>query len=904
MRASIRHSSLAAIIAATLAAGMVHAQTSDGPLVQLDLPAQSLGETLRAIARLTNLNIVVDAQLVQGREAPAIKTRATAEQVLKLVLEGSGLTPRFVDENTIALQTEAEALNTSTRSFGTEAEDRARPFVIAQADTTANDPPRNDARASAPLNARTTPRPTTSELEEVLVTGTHIRGVTNAASPVVSVTREEFVRWGASTVQEVISKMPQNFGGATIHGTAVAGNKNGNAENSNFGSSISLRGLGNGSTLVLLNGQRVAAAGQGAFVDVSSIPLSALERIDVIADGASAVYGSDAVGGVVNFVLRDHFEGAETNVRYGSVTSGSLHELGVNQLVGTEWGSGAVFVTLDYQDRSHLDASERGFTNALSRGATHLIPEQRLWSALLNGYQELGANLQLSATLYANDRDIDQIVFNPNSLSDVASWVETEQAGGTLSLDWSVTPSWNINLSHTYSAADTTGENLLTSVATGAVQAHTNSFYEVDMSVTELIADGPLFDAPGGQVRLALGGEHRTESLDAVRRGNTQIALSRPLALERDVDALFAEVNVPLVGEQNARAGLHRLDAIAAVRHEDYSDVGSTTNPKFGVVYSPLPGLDFRGTYGTSFRAPHLNQFDDSFGVGLLFRALDTGQIMAAASQIPSPDLGPENATTWTAGFDVHPQSLPGLTINATYFEIEYEDRITMAPFSLAPSSNPLLRANVSSPPDPEIIAAYEFIAARDPAATLVLVPPGTTLADVQATFDGRRRNTAVTNVSGVDLIVSQAFDLGDHRLIAGLNASYMIELENQAVSTSPPVEAVDTLYNPADMRLRASFAWSRGGWNAAAYVNYVDDYSDLQLQQQPRRVASWTTFDVSAGYKASNGLAVQLAATNVFDREPPKVIERVAAYANAGYDSENASPIGRYVALVLSYAW
>jgi outer membrane receptor protein involved in Fe transport len=522
----------------------------------------------------------------------------------------------------------------------------------------------------------------------------------------------------------------------------------------------------------------------------------------------------------------------------------------------------------------------------------------------LNGYQELGDKVRLSATLYANDRDLDQIVFSPTTVTDSATSVETRQAGGTLALDWSLTPEWNINVSQTYSQADTKrGDVLMTT--TGAVLSRTSSLYQVDMSVTELIADGPLFPTPGGTARLAVGGEHRAEKLEGTRRGSTQIALSRPLSLKRDVDAAFAEVNVPLVGEQNARAGMRRLDAIAAVRYEEYSDFGSTTNPKFGLVYSPVDGFDLRGTYGTSFRAPHLNQFDDSFGVGVLLQTFDTGQIVAAVTQLPSPDLGPENATTWTAGFDVHPQSAPGLAINATYFQIEYEDRIAEIPLTFTPFSNPLSRAAVSMPPDPEILAAYEFLAARDPGTVIQLgVPPGTTLADVQATFDGRRSNTAVTNVSGIDLIVSQSFDVGNHELVAGLNANYLFELTNQITRTSAPVDVVDTLYNPADLRLRSSLTWRHGAWSAAAFLNYVDAYSDLQLEQQPRRVASWTTFDASAAYTPSDRWTVRLAAINVFDKAPPHVIERIASYANAGYDSENANPIGRYVYLMLSLKW
>ena len=84
-----------------------------------------------------------------------------------------------------------------------------------------------------------------------------------------------------------------------------------------YGAGINLRGLGQRATLVLINGRRVAPSDTGSFVDVSMIPITAIERVEVVTDGASAIYGSDAVGGVVNFILRDDFRGIEP-VRAGS----------------------------------------------------------------------------------------------------------------------------------------------------------------------------------------------------------------------------------------------------------------------------------------------------------------------------------------------------------------------------------------------------------------------------------------------------------------------------------------------------------------------------------------------------------------------------------------------------------
>src|SRR6185312_10051286 len=117
----------------------------------------------------------------------------------------------------------------------------------------------------------------------------------------------------------------------------------GTSANAVDGTGVNLRGLGNAATLVLVNGHRVAPGNTaGNFVDISMIPLYAVERIEVVTVGASAVYGADAVGGVVNIILGRNLDGAETRARYGSVTSGSTTERQVGQTLGHGWDTGTV----------------------------------------------------------------------------------------------------------------------------------------------------------------------------------------------------------------------------------------------------------------------------------------------------------------------------------------------------------------------------------------------------------------------------------------------------------------------------------------------------------------------------------------------------------------------------------
>lgn len=195
-----------------------------------------------------------------------------------------------------------------------------------------------------------------AESPEIVVTGSHIRGAAPTGSPVNVIDRSEIERSGLGTAAQVLHALPQNFRGG-INEEVREGPDYGT--NAFGGSTINLRGLGANSTLVLLNGRRVPGGGlKGGFTDISLIPLSAIERIEVLPDGASAVYGSDAVAGVVNIVLKKNYEEIESRARYGSVTKGSLDDYQLSQSFGYDWGSGGILGNYEYHNRDALPASE------------------------------------------------------------------------------------------------------------------------------------------------------------------------------------------------------------------------------------------------------------------------------------------------------------------------------------------------------------------------------------------------------------------------------------------------------------------------------------------------------------------------------------------------------------------
>jgi outer membrane receptor protein involved in Fe transport len=197
-----------------------------------------------------------------------------------------------------------------------------------------------------------------STLEEIVVTGSHIRGVEAAGSKLIVIGREQIDASGYGRVEDVLATVTQNFNRANAAVSEPG------FFNLNHGAEVQLRGLGVGTTLTLVNGQRQGASGyQGTFTDVSSIPVSAIERIEILPEGTAALYGSDAIGGVVNIILRRNFEGIEVRVR-GSATDSDATERSAALLLGHAGSRGNVLAGFQFNDSDALRCSARAYCAA------------------------------------------------------------------------------------------------------------------------------------------------------------------------------------------------------------------------------------------------------------------------------------------------------------------------------------------------------------------------------------------------------------------------------------------------------------------------------------------------------------------------------------------------------------
>jgi len=189
----------------------------------------------------------------------------------------------------------------------------------------------------------------TSKLDTITVTGSNIRRVDiETSNPVITVDRSEIQKSGKLTVGDLIQQLP------TIAGQA--NNPNVNNGGGTGGSFVSLRGLGTNRSLVLVDGKRVINT------DINTIPANAVERIEVLTDGASAVYGSDAIGGVVNIILRKDYQGAELQLNYGVSDRDDAARRGFSVTFGQTSEKGSLVGGIDYNKTDEVLAEHRDFS--------------------------------------------------------------------------------------------------------------------------------------------------------------------------------------------------------------------------------------------------------------------------------------------------------------------------------------------------------------------------------------------------------------------------------------------------------------------------------------------------------------------------------------------------------------
>ncbi len=871
-------SAMALICAAEAASSDVGFERADDSVaLEWNIPAQPLTDALIAWSEQSNFVVLIEDDLTAGIRSRELIGAFTSFEALERLLAASGLTYKIRDEQTLIV---SPRLQTASMTVPADVNNAAgmRDSQRAEIGREPDDPEQSGRRPDS--------EPSSVDRDQIVVTGTRIRGASPAA-PIQTITRQEIERSGQSQTGELLRTLPQTFRGGinpTVQPTTVN-------TNSGLGgdSTVNLRGMGPDATLILVNGRRLAPIGGGETTDVSAIPLAALDRVDVLLDGSSALYGADAVAGVVNFIVANDFDGAELRARAGGATQGGGFEQTYGAAAGERWEGGSFLVGADYLKQNPIFAGERDFSDTAGP-LNSLLPANRQWSGFMSGNQELSSFAALDIIgLYTNRRASRTTEYGAGGFAD-SKTVDTESFLIAPRATVELPAGWTAQIEG--SAAHSTRDIATTDNFGGDFDADsTNAAWTIGAT-----AEGKVVRLPSGDLRAAVGGGYREEALDADLGGTLRNGT-------RNIAYFFGEASVPLVSPSDDRLGLARLELNLAVRVEDHSGFGVATTPKAGVRYAPISDLVFRGTWGKSFRAP---RFDHLLAdnVVTLWNAPNLGSAapgLAILNFSGNPDLEPERATSWTAGFDWTPQFVPGFDLSVTYFNIDFRDRIVSPIVNLGsalsdPAHEPFVDRNPSAPEQSAIIdGADQFFNISglpyDPDAVLAIVNSGFVNASSQ-------------HVRGTD--VSFRFAPG---AVAFFGDFSWLKIDMQTIPTLPVSRQSGFIFQPAEFRGRGGASWEiDDSFTATAIVNHVAGSKD-NVAMPAAEVSSWTTLDLTLQYRlvslsnALEGFEASLSVTNAFDNDPPFAAGGGVAFPGMLFDSANASPVGRFIAATLRYS-
>lgn len=339
MRSRFRCALLAAVAIGTMMP-VAPACAQEQRRIEYSIEFGDLGEALKTVSRLSGKEILFNSDTVLGKRAMRLRGTYSADDAVRALLKDTGLTAQY-----------------------------RRDVIIIRG---RNEPSSEVADRSADQN-------------EIVVTGTHIRG-SEPVSPVIVVSRSAIEQRGITDLGAFGRDLVQNYSGGQNPG--VGGGGQGGSENVTSASALNLRGLGPDATLTLVNGHRVSYDALGQGVDISAIPLAAVDRVEVVTDGSSALYGSDAVGGVANVILRRDYDRVVASARLGAATDGGDEEQQYNLVAGNRWQAGGIMAAFDYRRSTPISAGQRSYTQNLFPTAL-LVTGQRQYSAVVAGHQEL-----------------------------------------------------------------------------------------------------------------------------------------------------------------------------------------------------------------------------------------------------------------------------------------------------------------------------------------------------------------------------------------------------------------------------------------------------------------------------------------------------------------------------------
>ncbi|MEI9988584.1 MAG: TonB-dependent receptor [Rhizomicrobium sp.] len=833
-----------------------------------DIPAEPLSSSLRAFAQVSGQQIIFTDDLVAGKSAPALHGSYSVEDALKQLLAGTGLVIERAPNGAIMV-----------RSKNAQAASNEGAALEGDSD---------------------------KAVETVVVTGTLIKGVT-PASPLIVLDRQAVDQSGVATIGELLRITPESFGGGQnpgVNGTGQVGDA------CNYGdiSTANLRGLGSDATLTLINGHRLAFNGVQNAVDLSVIPLAAVSRVEIITDGASALYGSDAIAGVANVILRPDYDGAETTVRWGESSDGGGGQRQVNQIVGYSGSEGGFVADYEHNDQLMLSAGQRSFASQAAANTT-LLPATTRDSGLISGHWDISPVFSVFAdALYSHHSNVD---FETQLYDSSILYYDDRGTGDQYSLDGGVKAQLPFDWTSSLTAGITRDAEKSYSLLTSPFYAGTTNFSlpsESDFADETYYFEGSASGTIPSPFASPIG-----VALEAGYRHEGELDNFGPTSAGRAITYGAIELNIPLVSPGHGWEGLRRLEFSGSVRYEDYSDFGSTTNPKFGVIYNPVDDLALKGTWGTSFHAPSLYQ-EDSIQYTYAESASGCGDNFPGKVCLygigANPTLKPETSIGWTLSQEYTPEWASGLKATITEWSVHFKNRITV-PFNttFGTFDNPIYAPFIAKNPDASTIATLT----SPPYVYYNISGLPVSASTVYAYYKSYYQNAARQNAAGFDVTISDVIPMAGWLVTPSVNLTHM-NLDQYATATSPANELSGTIYNVPSYRARAGLALTQGRLGIATFLNYTSaeiDNTGNYIHGSTTvngHISSWTTFDAQISYDFAalgplSDFKAALSVQNLFDADPPFVsaTSTNGEFNGIGYDSSNASPLGRFISLSIS---
>jgi iron complex outermembrane receptor protein len=380
----------------------------------------------------------------------------------------------------------------------------------------------------------------------------------------------------------------------------------------------------------------------------------------------------------------------------------------------------------------------------------------------------------------------------------------------------------------------------------------------------------------------------------------------------RKVDAGYAELRIPVLGQRGEGSADPVLEFTAADRAEHYSDFGSTNNPQFGAIWKPSSSLTVRATQGTSFKAPLLSELDPVPAQvvpfpGALFNSVPGGPPNPNTLIVDggNPDLKPEKATHWTVGLDFKPVQIEGLSSRLTYYDIIFRNEIVTSQASVN-TANIFLEQAILGPilqRNPSMAVIDQWIS-----APTYENPFGVNPATIGVLLDDRYLNSSTASTRGLDFGLGYKTTFPSIRLDTGIDGNYILGFHQQFTSTAPNLSVLNTTYNPTSVRLRGRTIVGWGPLSAGLYLNFTNAYTNINVVPGTH-ISSWTTADAILSYESAatggpfKGFSAALSVTNLTDRDPPYVANP-NGYSDITYDGANANALGRYLSLRLQKRW